>query len=76
MKEKEKEKKRKRQRKKSHRYPSRVIQLRGSRRPRQLVVTDGGWWWMVDCGGWWMVDGFQKGSSILLKILSDEVQVI
>ena len=31
---------------------------------RLLVVTD---------GGWWMVDGLQKGSLILLKILSDEV---
>ena len=41
---------------------------RGTRRQRQLVVTDGGWWWMVD--------GFQKCSSILLKIFSDEVQVI
>ena len=27
---------------------------------------------MVD-GGWLMVDGFQKGSLILLKILSDQV---
>ena len=34
---------------------------------RLLVVTDG-WWWMVD--------GFQKGSLILLKILSDEVHSI
>ena len=23
----------------------------GPRRPRQLVLMDGGWWWMVD-GGW------------------------
>ena len=28
---------------KNNRYPSRVIQLRGSRRPRQLVLTNG---WM------------------------------
>ena len=33
------------------------------------MVVDGG-------GGWWMVDSRQKGSSILLKLLSDEVQVI
>ena len=39
-KEKKKNRKRKRQRKRSHQYPSRVIQLRGSRRPHQLVVTD------------------------------------
>ena len=40
-KEKEKEKKRKRKRKRSHLYPSRVIQLRGSRPQGQLVLTDG-----------------------------------
>ena len=28
---------------------------------------------VVDGGGWWMVDGFQKGSLILLKFFSDEV---
>ena len=31
-----------------------VLQQRGTRRQRQLVVTDGGWWMVVD-GGWWMV---------------------
>ena len=41
---------------------------------RLLVVTDG-WWWMVVDGGWWM-DGFQKGSLILLKFFSDEVHSI
>ena len=35
------------------------------------IVTDGG-----GGGGWWMVDGRKKGSPILLKIFSDEVQVI
>ena len=39
---------------------------------RLLVVTDGR---MVVDGGWWM-DGFQKGSLILLKIFSDEVHSI
>ena len=46
-------------------------------------MVDGGGWWMVDGGGWWMVDGgwwwmdgFQKGSLILLKILSDEAHSI
>ena len=30
-----------------------VLQQRGTRRQRQLVVTDGGvGWWMVDGGGW------------------------
>ena len=38
--------------------------------PDFFNVTDGGWW----C--WWMVDGFEKGSLIFLKILSDEVQSI
>ena len=34
------------------------------------MVVNGGWWWMV-------VDSeFQKGSLILLKILSDEVHNI
>ena len=32
---------------KYNRYPSRVIQLRGSRRPRQFILMDG---WMGD--GW------------------------
>ena len=40
---------------------------------RLLVVTDGR---MVVDGGWWWMDGFQKGSLILLKILSDEVHSI
>ena len=31
---------------------------------------------MVDGGGGWWMDGFQKGSLILLKILSDEVRGI
>ena len=41
-----------------------------------LWMVDGGWW-MVD-GGWWMVDcsGRKKSSPILLKIFSDEVQMI
>ena len=37
----------------------------------QLVVTDG----RVMGDGWWM-DGNQKCSLILLKLLSDEAQVI
>ena len=47
-----------------------------------MVVVDGGgggWWWMVvdgGGGGWWWMDGFQKGSLILLKILSDVVHSI
>ena len=40
-------------------------------------MVDGGGWWMVDGGWWWMVvDGRKKSSPILLKIFSDEVQVI
>ena len=42
------------------------------------MVDGGGWWMVVVDGGWWwwMVDGRKKGSPILLKIFSDEVQVI
>ena len=35
-----------------------------------LIMTDGGWWMVVIAGG------RQKGSLILLKKFSDEVQVI
>ena len=41
---------------------------------RLLVVTDGRTDRRTD--GWWWMDGFQKGSLILLKILSDEVHSI
>ena len=42
-----------------------------------FIVTDGWWWWMVvDGGGWWWMEGFQKGSLILLKFFSDEVHSI
>ena len=41
-----------------------------------IIVTDG-WWWVMGCDGWWVMgDGSQKGSRILLKLFSDEVQVI
>ena len=56
---------------------SRLRSSRGVPGASPTCVTDGGWWWMVvDGGGWWMVDGFQKGSLILLKIFSDEVHSI
>ena len=49
------------------------IQPRGSRRPRLLVVTDGGWW-MVDGGGW-SKKRFSDFAQNFLRWSSDDINL-